>query len=392
MMKKINYIAPFNKTGYGVASIGYLKGLIANKQDLNLTVIGSIPENDQEFNKPEINSLLSYKKQPNFEDASFIFWHLFDINNQASAFKGPKVGFTTFEIDTLRPIEIETLNKLDLIGTASNWGKSILSKYISADKIFVAPHAFKETINQTLNPIVPDYPAHVKLWKQIINPTHIEENTLILSTAGKYESRKGHLELIKACMKYGETDPILLTTFIYNPFITHNFPYGDINNLFLEPVYTNSGIKVFRYKKFLLVLMPPTNSRLELHGALSKAHYFVAPSKAEGWNLPLFEMMSYGMPAIATTCTGHSEFCTNDNVIPINTSSMEIAKDNKFFDGTGNWYSVTPEAILESIYKAKARLLDNSITALASKAAETCGNFSWQKSAKLIMEAMSRVS
>jgi glycosyltransferase involved in cell wall biosynthesis len=391
-MKRINYIAPFNKTGYGVASIGYLKGLAINKQDLNFSIIGSTPENDPEFTKPDISSLLSYCNKPNFDDPSFIFWHLFDINNQSSPFKGPKVGFTTFEIDTLRPIEIETLKKLSLVGTASSWGKSILAKYMDPNKIFVAPHAFRESDKQDITPITPDYPAYIKLWKQIISPAPIEEDTLILSTAGKYESRKGHLELIKACMKYGEKDPVLLITFIHNPFITHNFPYGDLNNLFLEPVYTNSGIKVFRHKKFQLVLMPPTNTRTELHGALSKAHYFVAPSKAEGWNLPLFEMMSYSMPSIATLCTAHSEFCTKDNVIPITTSNMEIARDGKFFDGIGNWYSVTPEAILDALYIGKAKVLDNSITKLASNASETCGKFSWQKSAKLIMEAMNQVS
>lgn len=391
-MKKINYIAPFNKTGYGIASIGYLKGLISNNQDLTFSIIGSTPQNDPEFNKPDISSLLSYCNKPDLNNPSFVFWHLFDINNQTTSFKGPKVGFTTFEIDTLRPIEIETLKKLDLIGTASNWGKSILAKYIDADKIFVAPHAFKETDKQNIHSIVPDYPAYIKLWEQIINPVRIDEESLILSTAGKYESRKGHLELIKACMKYGEECPILLVTFMYNPFITHNFPYGEINNLFLEPVYTNSGIKVFRHKKFLLVLMPPTNTRLELHGALSKAHYFIAPSKAEGWNLPLFEMMSYGMPAIATTCTGHSEFCTNDNIIPIKTTTMEVARDDKFFDGTGNWYTVTSEAILDAIYNARDSLLDKSINILANKASETCGKFSWQKSAKLIMEAMNQIT
>lgn len=385
----LNYKAPINKTGYGVAALGYLKGLLKQNVSTCVVPIGAIPTNDQELNSPENKVALSNIREPDYTNTCFVFWHLFDIPNQIKLFSGKKVGFTTFELNSLNPKEQEALHSLDYIGTASKWGADILSKYIDLSKVFIAPHAMKVRETDSLPTITQDHSKNLAVWESLFSPVKFDKDTLILSTAGKFESRKGHPELIQACMEYGEKEPILLVSFFYNPFINGNYPFGFINNKFLQPIFTQSGIKLFKHKNFYLALMPPCPTRDELHGALSKAHYFIAPSKGEGWNLPLFEMMSYGMPCIATTVTAHADYCLPGNHISIANGPLIPAIDNVFFDGKGSWYSVSKDNVLAAIRKGKEAIQNGEIKKIAINAKNTTQSYSWETSAKMILPIIS---
>lgn len=383
--RKFNYVGPINSTGYGIASISYLNGLLKdNNQIFTKPISGktSSLENIEEI-------LKSIQNQSNPSDPTFCFWHLFDIPNQISEFKGPKIGFTTFELDTLNNQEINALSTLDAIGTASQWGKSILSKYIDSNKVFVVNHAYNENNTQVIdhNIDATENNANIhSIWSKVIAPISLSKDTLFLSTAGKFESRKGHPELVDACIAYGKSDPIVLIAYFYNPFIQDNFPFSFLNSRFLYPEFTSNGIKVYKKDNFRLIMMPPAGKRNELHSALQKANYFISPSKAEGWNLPLYEMMSIGMPCITTLYSAHTEYCDKNNILPIRSKDLTIANDGMFFKGTGSWLNVTKDDILDSIkiaanHKDNSAYLNNLIN-LAKKAT----NKSWQQEAKKIQK------
>jgi glycosyltransferase involved in cell wall biosynthesis len=381
-MNKFNYVGPINTTGYGVASVSYLNSLTKQNNNISIYPIGQIAN-------PEIATTTQncLAKEVYADRPTFCFWHLSDIPNQLSKFTGKKVAYTTFEVDTLRPEEAQLLPLFDKVGTASEWGASILKKYILEDKIFVVNHAMKSDSNSTLATINIDRKANLKVWEKLMSPVKLTDDTLILSTAGKFESRKGHPELIEACME--SQIPILLIAYVYNPFITGSFPYSFINSKFLYPVYTTTGVKVYSHKNFKLVLMPPAASRLELHNALSKADYFISPSKAEGWNLPLFEMMSYGMPCITTNYSAHTEYVTKDNVIVVEHEGLEKAIDNQFFHGTGNWAKVTKETIAKAINTAYSNMNNKIYLSKLSKAAiRATEHFSWTTESKKIQKLM----
>lgn len=382
-MTKFNYIGPVNGTGYGIASQGYLKQLLELSPDLGFKLIGKADNKSLDPAKLEA-------AQNNFDPSapSFCFWHLSHITHELSECTGPKVGMTTFEIDTFKTPELEALGALDAVCTASNWGKGVIEAHTRKDAQ-VIPHAFKEKDTDHI-PQLERGRSFIEDWEKFLDPIKLDPETLILSANGKYESRKGYPELLDACIEYGKTKPVLLVGFFFNPFIPDNFPYSDINSKFLYPFYTKSGVKAFKRGKFILVLMPPTAGRPELFGSLSKADFFMAPSKGEGWNLPLFEMMSFGMPSIATLNTAHTDFCSEKTVIPIADQAKLIkASDGKFFDGTGRWYDVRSSDIVEGMKLASQLKTDsNKLAALGSAAHKKASEFSWEKSAKMILKLM----
>lgn len=380
--KPFNYVGPINSTGYGVASIGYVNGLTKHNQNISIVPIGQI-SNQHELSESS-KKALENKLDPSAP--TFCFWHLFDIPNRIQDCKGPKVAFTTFELETLTKQEQEVLNTVSYIGTASNWGKNVLKQYINENKIFVAPHAFKETENDNIN-----YPVDlsVSYWQDLLNPFKIPSDALYLTTAGKFESRKGYPELIEAALQYSVIKPVVLITFCYNPFIPDGFPYNYFINNSYYPVYTKSGLKAYKKNKLLILLMPPVKTRQDLHLLLAKSHFFISPSKGEGWNLPLFEAMSNKIPCITTLTSAHSEYCTTDNVIPIITQGKEVADDGLFFKGQGIWHKVMPQNILTSIVTAE-NMNKETIAKMVSNAAETTGKFSWEKSAKIIQTLMNK--
>lgn len=387
--KNFNYVGPINSTGYGIASIGYLNALLKENNGISTKAISG----KTSFSEPISAILTSIENKPILSDPTFCFWHLFDIPNQISEFTGPKIGFTTFELDTLKKEEVAALSLLDKIGTASEWGKSVLAKYIDPNKIFVANHAYNEEpvsiIDHNID-VIDNNKIINATWSKVIAPISLSAETLFLSTAGKFESRKGHPELIDACIEYGKTNPVVLIAYFYNPFIQDNFPFSFLNSRFLYPEFTSNGIKVYKKNNFRLVMMPPANKRAELHSALQKANYFISPSKGEGWNLPLYEMMSIGMPCITTLYSAHTEYCNKDNIIPVKGQGMTVANDGIFFRGNGNWLNVTSDEIFSAIkiannYKDNSNYINNLIN-LAKKAT----NKSWQQEAKKIQRLINQ--
>lgn len=383
-MKKFNYIAPFNNTGYGVASVAYGNNLAINNNYIHASSIGQLSNSEINTN---LKICIDRGIDPNLP--SFCFWHLFDIPNRLKDVKGKKVAFTTFEIDCLKEEEIKILHLFEKIGTASQWGADILKKYLPEEKVFVVNHAGYEESAKLFN-LNRDRSVFFTLWDKLLYPVALDPNSLILSTAGKFESRKAHPELIRACMK--ADFPIILIAFVHNPFIQDFYPYSFINDCNLYPSFTKSGIKVYTHNKFTLVMMPPTTNKLELHSALSKADYFISPSKAEGWNLPLFEMMSIGMPCITTNYSAHTEYVNKNNSILVNFDNLIPALDNMFFNGVGNWANITESNILDAIIYAKNKLNDNNfIKSLATNANKDTKKITWQDQATKIQKIMNNL-
>jgi len=386
-MKSFNYIGPINPTGYGNASIGLFSSLYKANNSLSLIPIGT-PSAEIEGVS---NILKAIENKPDYNAPSFCFWHLFNIDQQIQNFKGPVLGYSTFESDALGPKDIENLDKLHSVATASEWGKTVLSKYTNKP-IHVIRHAFKQTAIDKLNRVNFDYSSNYEDWTKFLAPVKFPEDSLFLSTAGKFELRKSHPELIQACIEYGKQKPLVLIAFIHNPFIQDNFPYGYINYNMFYPMFTNYGIKVYKKDNFYLVLMPRTNEKSALHSALSKTHFFVSPSKAEGWNLPLFEMMSLGMPCITTLYSAHTEYCNESNIVVTKHDGLVPARDGVFFHGNGYWANVTKQHILDSINKAADLIANkNAIKSLSDSALHSTSAFTWQEEARKTQSLMNQL-
>lgn len=348
-MKHINYIGPFNRTGYGIANCGYAYGLIKKAQSVGTTVsfipIGQIDQNDAELKRPEYQSILNAMTvPPNWEEPTFCFWHLSHIKHYLSNAKGLKVGFSTFETDVLLPAEIDGAKDCNITLTACNHNTNILRQH--GIKSAVLPHGcgFDKTPNQ-----VPSVDT-INIWQTELGKNLSDYR--VLSTIGKFETRKGFKELLSAL--FLSSSNYLLIAFWHNPFMEHGYPIKYLIENNWEPVYTKTGIKAFKKNNVTVCMMPSLPTREHLYNAISTSHYYISTSKAEGWNLPLFDALSLGIPCIATTNSAMADYA-DGNVIDVSSGDKEIAHDGQFFHGNrGSWEKLNIELISKKIDQAFA--------------------------------------
>jgi glycosyltransferase involved in cell wall biosynthesis len=112
---------------------------------------------------------------------------------------------------------------------------------------------------------------------------------------------------------------------------------------------------------------------------MRQAHCGVFPSRAEGWNMELLEMMSCGRQVITTEYSAHTEFCNHNNSHLIPITSLEEAFDGIWFQGQGQWAQLDKDAVdmlsslMVKVYKAGPLKNYSGI--------ETAKKFSWDNSA-----------
>lgn len=402
--KKFRFIAPFNTTGYGIASIGYAKGLLANNfEDFTYHVIGTPQLNHSEFkNDPIIKRLIDNHLTSDVgEGPAFVFWHfhaLADIIKKFNIVPCNSLAFSTFEVDTLKPIELQTLSNFIKVGTAAKYYTDILKSY-RLNTINAIPHAYHlddAEIKQILSKdhsiyMTPQYRSKA-LSSLGIEPGFALTVKDVFISVGKYESRKGFKELLNAFIlnqenkngnKYNEKT--VLISFWHNPFIPSGFPFNIIHELNLECVFNTKGLNCYRYRDFMLIMMPPVTSRQDwINIGTDLSATFIAPSKAEGWNLPLFEALSNDIPAIATNIGGHLDYTISNNKYHkyISAKEKEIANDNLFFHGESTWNKIDKNSLIESIYNKDYIIYSDQINIF---------DFSWQKSSKQIIQEMTEL-
>jgi glycosyltransferase involved in cell wall biosynthesis len=371
-MKHINYIGPFNRTGYGIANCGYAYGLIKQAQKEGVTVsfvpIGQIDQNDPELKRPEYQGILqAMTVQPIWEEPTFCFWHLSHIKHYLSNAKGLKVGLSTFETDVLMPAEIEGAKDTNLLLTACSHSTKIVEKHGIKSKVLPHGCAFDKIPNQ-----VPEIDP-IKIWEQELG--YSLTNYRILSTVGKFEERKGFRELVSALNLL--SDNYLLVAFWHNPFMEHGYPIKYLIEENCEPVVTKSGLKAFKKNNVTILMMPSLPTREHLYNTIRTSHFYVCTSKAEGWNLPLFDALSIGLPCISTTNSAMADYA-GDNVISISSGQSELAVDGQFFHGNrGNWEKLDIKLIAEKIdgaFKLNPRELANK-----SYKAISALNYTWSE-------------
>jgi glycosyltransferase involved in cell wall biosynthesis len=389
----LNFIGPYNRTGYGIASAGYAWGL--KEHITNFQVIGQPDTKAEElFSHPLIN--LTQKFSPaDLDKDTIIFWHLNHVKQQLpSGLKGNKYLITAFEIDSFFKEDYEYIfDTFNAIFTTSEHHKYLLEKKKTdlnkSVPIFVAGHAFRLDDKHTI-PFLSDEHLNQNFktfWDNFVG-YNFSNDSVFLSTVGKYESRKGHPELIEA-LKHKYDVPVVLVAFWNNPFITDGFPFGDLYFNGFVPQKTEKGVKLFSYGNNCILLMPPVKTRQQVHSFCIHADYYINPSKAEGWNLPLYEMACLGMPIISTINTAAYDYLHYSDKSVCNVISSEglvDANDHQFFT-KGEWANVLPSDIIKAIeysiayvYSADRKFLHEKLT-----------NQTWVKLGQKIMSDISYI-
>ncbi len=346
----MNIISPINSLGYGVAGLNIVKAM-SDLETVSLWVLGN-PEVSTEQDAHVIRQALGHASVPTFDDPCLRIWHQHDMAQFVG--KGMHIGFPFFELDKLKAQEKLHLNHLDRLFVASQWAKDIAN-----EQLFL-----KET-DIRVTPLGVD--------SEVFKPVDLkEEEKTIFLNCGKWEIRKGHDILVNMFNKaFEKDDDVELWMMTSNPFLTEK------EDSEWKKMYLNSklGDKI----KFI----DRQRTHEEVYNIMCESTCGIFPSRAEGWNLELLEMMSCGKQVITTNYSAHTEFCNDDNAMLVNINDVEPAYDGKWFDGnSGSWGKISDTEIDLFVDMMKAVHENHRFN---KEGVDTAKKFSWRNTAQSIL-------
>lgn len=342
-------------TGYGISGYNLWREIYHIDNNTTLFPIGAINIENAWDVKNLGNSLNKDHFKPN--NPCFKLWHANDFFTKVYG-NGKYGGLSFFEIDKITEIEKASYNLLDIIFMPSEWAKNILEANGIDKKIVVSPMGVDR-----------------KVFSGVIPEDKKNQSKYIFINIGKFEIRKGHDILVDIFNNaFDEKDDVELWMINHNPFLNKNQMNNWIN------LYKNSKLSS------KIRFFPRIPDQKTLANIMSYSDCGIFPSRAEGWNNEAIEMMAMNKPIIITNYSAHTQFCNHKNSYLVDIDSTIPAKDDLWFDGTGNWASIEQQQIDQFIghmrYVYRNNIRDN-INGL-----QTSIDLSWQNTANIIYSNM----
>jgi len=348
---RINLQTPINQLGYGVAGLNILKALQA-RTDVALHVIGQ-PQVTNQADADAVKKGLQTAQMFDPQATCVKIWHQNQMAERIGS--GKFIGFPIFELDTFTDLEKHHLMACDELLVCSQWAKDVVLTNVYPtpvghdlfeDRVHVVPLGVDSTI-----------------FKR--SPS-VDRNHTVFFNCGKWEVRKGHDLLATAFKEHLKEYPnSQLWMMCSNPFNTQ-----EENNKWLN-LYNHPNIRI----------IPRAETQQEVYNIMSQVDCGVFPSRGEGWNLELLEMMAVGRPVIATDYSAHTEFADKYNAILIPSHGVEPAFDGKWFFGQGNWATIKQE----DITKAMNTFCESSDN-YTQQIQNWSNKFSWENTANEILQ------
>lgn len=283
---------------------------------------------------------------------SILLWHQFDLKQFILGSK--YIGYTIFELDDFNEVEKHNIANVDELWVCSEWAKNVILNKTRQTNVKVIPLGIDPEIYQ---PIQQKKNGPYRFFYH-----------------GKWEIRKCADIIPELFSKaFSETDDVELIAMTHNPFLPESESAEWIRFWKESPL----GNKI----KFL----PWVNSQREVYNILSEMNAYIGISRAEGFNLPLLNAISCGLPAISTNYSAHTEFCTKDNCYLVEAEELEPARDFKWFHGQGNWMKITKnneDEIVEYMRYCYKERPDNP------KGLELRNQFNWKNSSSKILTSI----
>lgn len=339
----INFVAPINGTSYGLTA-SYLLYHLSSMHKISLFPIGQIQPTYPIF---QTTTQIAIKNAQTF-DKDAVCLRKFHPHDMALRIGNPTVGFTVFELEKLRDNEIHHLNSVDAIISPTHWQKKVLEEHNIKAELYVAPLGVDEKIFRPIKIDIPNKPFQ-------------------FVAVGKWEERKNYKTLIKAFdaafAPYDDVELHILAFSWIQPAVERM--QTELPRLLAD---TAIGYKVKVYPNQFI---PPE----QLANIYNMCDCGISLSHAEGFNLPLLEMLACGLPVIATNVTGHTEYLKPEHGILIDPIGKVEAFDELFFrDKFGEWYDFSFDQIVESMRTAYNTFRDKDFSNNA-KISET---FNWE--------------
>lgn len=355
----INVLAPANQLGYGVAGLNFLINLRKLGHRVSYFPIGN-PDVPQVYHEA-LREMIENAKTFDYNAPCLRIWHQHDMAQRVG--EGSFNGMPIFELDRFNDVEKHHLNQVDYVLVNSEWARQIVIDQCSQPPEFVK--------------VVP-----LGVDREIFKPNgyNTGEATIFVNF-GKWEIRKGHDILIKAFERaFTESDDVELWMCCENPFFDEakNKEWAD----YYHKSSLGSKVRVFSRRE----------TQQDIAQLMNMADCGVFPSRGEGWNLELLEMMSCGKEVIATYHSAHTEFCTTENsygIVAID--EVEPAYDGVWFHGQGNWAKLEDRHIdqMSTCMKLVHSRKQGGDELFNHHGVETAKQYSWENSTKKLVEALS---
>jgi glycosyltransferase involved in cell wall biosynthesis len=359
---KLNLQAPINQLGYGVAGLNILKALYEEEVEVSFFPIGQ-PQVTNEEDAYAVRRGMRLAQTFDPQAPCVKIWHQNQMAERIGS--GKFIGFPIFELDTFNELEKHHLNSCDELMVCSQWAKQVC-----LDQLYMSPNGHTYLDADAKVHVVP-----LGVDAELFPPALVrQDDKTIFFNCGKWEIRKGHDILINAFKKvleHGEDAELWMMC--TNPF---NSPEEDAK---WHQLYNHPKVK----------LIPRADTQAEVYNIMSQVDCGVFPSRGEGWNLELLEMMAAGKHVVATDYSAHTEFCTKENAGLVSITDVEPAFDNKWFFGQGNWAKIGAHEEMDLYMKMMKYILDKKGTVNLA-GIETAKRFSWQNTAREMIRCLKK--
>jgi len=343
----LNLMTPINQLGYGVAGLNILKAL-QTEANVALHTIGQ-PQVTSQADADAVTKGLESAKFFDPDAPCVKIWH----QNQMAEFagRGGHIGFPIFELDKFDEVELHHLKSCDKIFVCSEWARGVAHEQgVTGHRIEVVP---------------------LGVDTDIFRPTKsTQKEKTIFFNCGKWEVRKGHDILIEAfkkvANKHHNAELWMMCT---NPF---NSPQEEAQ---WHQLYSHPQVRI----------IPRAETQQEVYNIMSQIDCGVFPSRGEGWNLEVLELMSCGRHVIATDYSAHTEFCTKENSSLVTITETEPAFDGKWFFGQGGWAKID-DTVINSLQNKMEEFIQGYEGETNEAGIETAKQFSWNHTSSKILE------
>ena len=352
-MKNLNIMTPINDLGYGVAGKNICKAMSSIGYKVSLFPI-SQPNFSSQEEADTFGPMLRQSQTFDKNAPCLKVWHEFSMAERIG--KGRMLGFPFFEINKFDSQRKHHLSSCDDVLVASKWAQEIVNNEVPSAKTHVVPLGVDTNLFKS---------AEKKLNK----------DKFVFFNCGKWEKRKGHdilLLLFQEAFK-NEND-VELWMMCENPFL----PPQEAAK------WTSAYASDPRVR-----LIPRVNTQQDMVPILQNVDCGVFPSRAEGWNLEILELMSMGKHIIATDYSAHTEYCTDNNSMLATPYKNEPAVDGIWFKGEAEWASLEGiEGLLAGYMRdAYSKWKDGSLVQNID-GIETAEKYTWTACANRIKEVL----
>jgi glycosyltransferase involved in cell wall biosynthesis len=354
----LNLVA--NSLSFGQVSTSILRELYNRKEEVFLSVISnqidlSAQEKDEDFERWIDLSRSQFLKYHSRDNRIFKLWHL---NGGLDSFSKEQVLFSFYELDEPTEEEVNIVkNNYKVLFSCEEAVEHF--KKAGCDNVYYVPLGFDDFNFSNLD------------------KEFYDDDRIVFSLLGKFESRKNHARIIKAWLKkFGNNKKYSLHCALWNPF--------------LSPEENNSVIALALEGKtyYNTVFTGFMQSNKQYNEFLNASHVVIAMSGGEGWGLPEFQSVALGKHAVVLDASGYRGWANEENSVLVKPSGKKPVYDEKFFFkgapfNQGELYDFNEHAFIAACEEVIKRVEGSRVNEAGKKLKE---KFTYSKTVDSILE------